>query len=61
VGIVSTATGLDDDEANRLLEVCHGEIKTAIVAQLASVSADEARRRLQASQGIVRAALSTPS
>jgi N-acetylmuramic acid 6-phosphate etherase len=61
VGIVSAATGLDDEEASRLLEVCHGEIKTAIVAQLASVSADEARRRLQASQGIVRAALDTAS
>jgi N-acetylmuramic acid 6-phosphate etherase len=57
LGIVSAATGLDDEEANRLLEACHGEIKTAIVAQLASISADEARRRLQASQGIVRAAL----
>jgi N-acetylmuramic acid 6-phosphate etherase len=61
VGIVSAATDLDDEEANRLLEVCHGEIKTAIVAQLASVSADEARRRLRASQGIVRAALDMPS
>ena len=61
VGIVSAATGLDDEEANRLLEACHGEIKTAIVAQLASISADEARRRLQASRGIVRAALNTPS
>jgi N-acetylmuramic acid 6-phosphate etherase len=59
--IVSAATGLDDEEANRLLEACHGEIKTAIVAQLASVSADEARQRLQASQGIVRAALDSPS
>ncbi|HEY7093806.1 MAG TPA: N-acetylmuramic acid 6-phosphate etherase [Ktedonobacterales bacterium] len=59
VGIVSAATGLDDEEANRLLEACHGEIKTAIVAQLASISVDEARRRLQASQGIVRAALDT--
>jgi N-acetylmuramic acid 6-phosphate etherase len=61
VGIVSAATGVDDVEANRLLEACHGEIKTAIVAQLASISADEARRRLQASQGIVRAALDTSS
>jgi N-acetylmuramic acid 6-phosphate etherase len=61
VGIVSSATGLDDEEASRLLEACHGEIKTAIVVQLASVSVDEARRRLQASQGIVRAALDAPS
>ena len=60
MGIVSAATGLDQEEANRLLEACHGEIKTAIVAQLASVSADEARRRLRASQGIVRAALDMP-
>jgi N-acetylmuramic acid 6-phosphate etherase len=61
VGIVSAATGLDDEEANRLLETCHGEIKIAIVAQLAAVSADEAARRLRASQGVVRAALDTPS
>jgi N-acetylmuramic acid 6-phosphate etherase len=61
VDIVSSATSLDQVEANRLLEACHGEIKTAIVAQLASISADEARSRLQASQGIVRAALDTPS
>jgi len=61
VGIVSSATGLDHEEANRLLEACHGEIKTAIVAHLASISADEARGRLRASHGIVRAALDTPS
>lgn len=61
VDIVSSATGLGDAEAARLLEACHGEIKTAIVAQLASISADEARSRLQASQGIVRAALETSS
>jgi N-acetylmuramic acid 6-phosphate etherase len=61
VGIVSAATGLDQEEANRLLEASNGEIKTSIVAQLASVSVDEARRRLQASQGIVRAALDTLS
>jgi N-acetylmuramic acid 6-phosphate etherase len=61
VGIVSSATGLDQEEAARLLEACHGEIKTAIVAQLTSSTVEEARRRLRASQGIVRAALDTPS
>jgi N-acetylmuramic acid 6-phosphate etherase len=61
VDIVSSATDLAHEEAARLLEACHGEIKTAIVAHLASSSADEARRRLEASQGNVRAALDTPS
>jgi N-acetylmuramic acid 6-phosphate etherase len=61
VDIVSSATGLDDDAAERLLAESQGEIKTAIVAHLASISLDEARRRLRASQGIVRTALDTPS
>jgi N-acetylmuramic acid 6-phosphate etherase len=61
VDIVSSATGLDDDAAERLLAESQGEIKTAIVAHLASISLDEARRRLRASQGIVRAALDTPA
>jgi len=60
VDIVSSATGLDDNAAERLLAESQGEIKTAIVAHLASISLDEARRRLRASQGIVRAALDTP-
>jgi N-acetylmuramic acid 6-phosphate etherase len=61
VDIVSSATGLDDDAAGRLLMESHGEIKSAIVAHLASISFDEARRRLEASQGIVRAALDVES
>jgi N-acetylmuramic acid 6-phosphate etherase len=61
VDIVSSATGLDYDAADRLLAECRGEIKTAIVAQLASISVDEARGRLLASRGIVRGALDTRS
>jgi N-acetylmuramic acid 6-phosphate etherase len=55
--IVAATTGLELDEAQRLLEAAGGEVKTAIVAALAGVDADEARRRLKASAGHVRRAL----
>lgn len=55
--IVREATGLDSSAADVLLENCGRELKTALVAQLASVSADEARERLQKVNGLVRAAV----
>ncbi len=58
--IVRTLTGVSSEEAANLLERCSGELKTALVAQLAQVSPDEARRRLQAADGQVRKALPTP-
>jgi len=57
VGIVATATGLPHDQARAVLEAAGGEPKTAIVMVLANVDADEARKRLIASGGHVRAAL----
>ena len=44
--IVSTLTDLSESEAERLLERCDGELKTAIVTHLRSVSPEEARRLL---------------
>ncbi|AWM39698.1 N-acetylmuramic acid 6-phosphate etherase [Gemmata obscuriglobus] len=57
--IVREATGLDHTAADRLLETCGRELKTALVAQLAGVSADDARDRLQRTNGLVRAAITT--
>src|SRR5262249_59520925 len=61
VGIVSSATGLVEDAAEGLLAERGGGVKTAVLAHLASIPLDEARRRLLASQGIVRAALGAQS
>ena len=55
--LVATATGVEPDEAWRLLAAAGNEPKTAIVMALASVGAQEARRRLTAAGGFVRLAL----
>src|SRR5262245_41151370 len=55
--IVRQATGLDHAAADALLDRCDRELKTALVAQLAGVSADEARGRLRKANGRVRAAI----
>lgn len=55
--IVRLLTGLVHEEANDLLARSNGELKTAIVSQLAGVAPDEARARLKAAGGRVRAAL----
>jgi N-acetylmuramic acid 6-phosphate etherase len=56
-GIVATATGLEFDEARRVLEESGYEAKTAVVMALAGVDAAEARRRLSVVGGHVRRAL----
>jgi N-acetylmuramic acid 6-phosphate etherase len=58
--IVRQLTGLDHEQAASLLERCGCELKTALVSQLAAVSPEEARARLQATGGQVRRAL-TPT
>jgi N-acetylmuramic acid 6-phosphate etherase len=55
--IVRTITGISVEEADALLQQCGGELKTALVAQRAKVTAAEARARLQASGGQVGRAL----
>jgi N-acetylmuramic acid 6-phosphate etherase len=55
--IVRILTGLDVAAADELLGRCGGELKTALVAQLAGVSPEEARTRLGAVGGQVRQAL----
>jgi N-acetylmuramic acid 6-phosphate etherase len=58
--IVRQATGLSPEAADELLRRCGGEVKTALVAQLATVETEEARRRLETAGGRVRAALLLP-
>jgi N-acetylmuramic acid 6-phosphate etherase len=56
--IVAEATGLGLDQSGELLQACNGEVKTAIVAVLAGVSPNEARKRLNVNGGYVRRAIS---
>jgi len=55
--IVARACKIANDEADALLARCNGEVKTAIVVARAGVSPEDARRRLHAAKGVVRAAL----
>jgi N-acetylmuramic acid 6-phosphate etherase len=57
--IIREATGLDPTAAGELLDRCGHELKTALVSQLASVSAEEARERLRKANGRVRSAVAT--
>lgn len=52
-----TITGVDYDEAARVLEAAGGHVKTALVMVLGGVDAEAARERLQAADGFVRRAL----
>lgn len=55
--IVMALAGLPRPQAEQLLASCDGELKTAIVAQLRSVSPSEARRLLHQADGHLRRAL----
>ncbi len=54
---VMMVTGVDYDEATRVLEAAGGHVKTALVMLLAGVDAPEARRRLERASGFVRPAI----
>ncbi|NOX37769.1 MAG: N-acetylmuramic acid 6-phosphate etherase [Calditrichaeota bacterium] len=55
--VVMMVTGVDYQEASRVLKLAGGHVKTALVMILAGVDAGEARRRLQAADGFVRKAI----
>jgi N-acetylmuramic acid 6-phosphate etherase len=55
--VVMVVTGVDYDEAERVLALAKGHVKTAVVMILGNVDADEARRRLGDAGGFVRRAL----
>lgn len=57
LGIVRQATGLEADAAATLLDVCGGEVRTAIVAGRLSLDPQTARARLAAHAHHIRAAL----
>lgn len=57
VTIVTSATGITEREAKLLLFAANNEPKTAIVMALGGVDAEEARARLAAHDGHVRAAI----
>jgi N-acetylmuramic acid 6-phosphate etherase len=57
LSIIRQATGLDEDTARALLETAGGEVKTAILAAQAHISAQQARERLAAHGQVLRAAL----
>jgi N-acetylmuramic acid 6-phosphate etherase len=59
--IVAAAAGVTPARAARLLEGAQGEVKTAIVMGRLSLEAPEARARLLAARGHVRAALAGPA
>jgi N-acetylmuramic acid 6-phosphate etherase len=55
--IVQQATGLDPETAAALLRDANGEAKTAILAGRAGITPEQARERLAAHGGLLRAAL----
>jgi N-acetylmuramic acid 6-phosphate etherase len=55
--IVSQVTGVSDDDAAHLLEQTHNEVKPAIVMALLDVTPDEARAKLDAAGGMLRAVI----
>ena len=57
LSILRQATGLDVDAATKLLETSGGEVKTAILAARADITPEQARERLAAHGGVLRAAL----
>jgi N-acetylmuramic acid 6-phosphate etherase len=55
--IVRAVTNLSDNESERLLRDCGGEVKTAIVSHYTGFSSNEARELLASSHGHLRKAL----
>ncbi len=51
--IVAEVSGVNEDEAGRLLAQCHNEVKTAIVTRLLRVTPDEARALLAQAGGML--------
>lgn len=59
--IVCEMTGLDAEDAQRLLDRCDGELKTAIVAMRRDVDATQARLLLADAGGHLRTAIEDPN
>lgn len=59
--IIMIATGTNYQAAESLLTKSGGHVKTAIVMAKTGLPADEAKRKLEASDGLVRSAIEEPS
>ncbi len=59
--IVRAVTKLSDQESEKLLQECRGEVKTAIVSHYTGCSSTDARRVLEAAHGHLRKALENHS
>lgn len=57
VRIVGDAAGVDPNRAQSLLDAAGGEVKVAVIMGLLGCSAGEARKRLDAGQGVIRRAI----
>ncbi len=57
IRLIILATGADEAQARSAFEACGSEVKPAIVSILQAIGPDQARARLAAVQGSVRAAL----
>ena len=57
IRLIALAAGTDEARAKEAFEACDSQVKTAIVSILKAVAPDQARERLAAVQGSVRAAI----
>ena len=57
IRIVSGVTGVSRNQAEELLAICDGEVKTAIVSHTLGISKPAAQMRLAQAQGRLRQAL----
>ena len=57
VGIIRDAAGISDEAAALALEHSDGDVKAAIVSSLLGISPEDAKQRLQMSQGRIRDAV----
>lgn len=57
IRLVALAAGTDEARAKEAFEACDAQIKPAIISLLQAIGPDQARERLAAAQGSVRAAL----
>ncbi len=58
--IVAQACHISEEEAQRVLARCDGDVKVAIVSHTLGIDPDAARQRLQQAGGVVRSALQNP-
>jgi N-acetylmuramic acid 6-phosphate etherase len=59
ISLTMRATGTNEDTARAALTACDYQVKVAIVSILEKIGVDDARARLDAAHGSVRAALTT--